>query len=382
MRACGAPGSRSCGTPTTTSAPSRAAAKRGTGTAAGAASSATSSRRCGRAHGASRHDDERAPRAGLPRTGRRARRRGRELPRAGGPAASAQAPPRCRDRHHGGRRARTRPASRMSFGGDARTRCWSATTACASSHRRRPETAQRAPLHVRRAVEIEELIPVESEFDIGLAPLRDTAFNRARSNVKLKEYAAAGAMWLASPVGPYVGMGEEQGGLLVGDGDWLADARSAADDADRRRALAAGRAAWAQSQTIRAGAARWQAAYRDAVERARAAAERRGARAARSPRVDHRAPPPGGRIRRRDRRRVERLHEPRARVGRVDHVVELEVGRRVERGAVARARPRRGPSRAARAPPRPRSRPARRAARAAPRPRRPSRPTRRSATRA
>ena len=44
-RACDGPGSPSCGTRTTTSAPSRAAAKHGTGKAAGAASGATSSRR-------------------------------------------------------------------------------------------------------------------------------------------------------------------------------------------------------------------------------------------------------------------------------------------------------------------------------------------------
>jgi hypothetical protein len=119
-------------------------------------------------------------------------------------------------------------------------------------------------------VEIDELIPAECEFDIGLAPLRDTRFNRARSNVKLKEYAAAGAMWLASPVGPYVGMGEEQGGLLVGDDEWLAVLESLLVDVDRRRALTDRAGAWVRGETIRAGAARWQAAYREAVERARA----------------------------------------------------------------------------------------------------------------
>jgi hypothetical protein len=124
-------------------------------------------------------------------------------------------------------------------------------------------------LHVR-GVEIDELLPTECEFDIGLAPLRDTRFNRARSNVKLKEYAAAGAMWLASPVGPYAGMGEEQGGLLVGGDDWFGALDSLLADADRRRALTARAGAWVRGETIKAGAARWQAAYREAVERARA----------------------------------------------------------------------------------------------------------------
>jgi hypothetical protein len=119
-------------------------------------------------------------------------------------------------------------------------------------------------------VPIEQLIAAERTFDIGLAPLADSPFNRARSNVKLKEYAAAGAMWLASPVGPYAGMGEEQGGLLVGDDEWLPALEALLVDADRRRALSERAGAWARGETIRAGAARWQAAYREAVERARA----------------------------------------------------------------------------------------------------------------
>ena len=121
-------------------------------------------------------------------------------------------------------------------------------------------------------VEIEELIPTESEFDIGLAPLRDTPFNRSRSNVKLKEYAAAGAMWLASPVGPFVGMGEEQGGLLVEDDAWLATLEALLRDPERRRTLTERACRWARTQTISAGAARWQAVFRQAVELARAGA--------------------------------------------------------------------------------------------------------------
>ena len=59
-----------------------------------------------------------------------------------------------------------------------------------------------------------------AEFDVALAPLTDIPFNRARSNVKLKEYAAIGVPWLASPIGPYADMGEDQGGRLVGDDEW------------------------------------------------------------------------------------------------------------------------------------------------------------------
>lgn len=122
--------------------------------------------------------------------------------------------------------------------------------------------------HVR-PVPIEQLVARETEFDVALAPLLDTAFNRARSTVKLKEYAAAGAAWLASPVGPYRGMGEEQGGRLVEDGGWMEAIEALLDDDAQRRALAARGRTWAAGQTIRAGGPRWQAAFREAVEQAR-----------------------------------------------------------------------------------------------------------------
>ncbi len=120
-----------------------------------------------------------------------------------------------------------------------------------------------------RPVPIEQLIAHEAEFDLALAPLLDTAFNRARSNVKRKEYAAAGAAWLASPVGPYRGMGEEQGGLLVEEDGWLDALTALVDDDARRRALVEQGRRWVAGQTIKAGGAAWQTAFRDAVAQAR-----------------------------------------------------------------------------------------------------------------
>src|SRR5262249_46348521 len=64
-------------------------------------------------------------------------------------------------------------------------------------------------------VPFEEVPARMADWDIGIAPLVDTPFNRARSSIKVKEYAASSIPWLASNSGPYVGLGERQGGRLV-----------------------------------------------------------------------------------------------------------------------------------------------------------------------
>lgn len=112
-------------------------------------------------------------------------------------------------------------------------------------------------------------------FDIGIAPLTDVGFNRARSNIKLKEYAAAGLPWLASPIGPYAGMGEAQGGRLVADDRWYEEIRRLVEKPRDRRKLQKRARKWVEGETLERNAHRWEELFLDAVERARAARARR-----------------------------------------------------------------------------------------------------------
>jgi hypothetical protein len=109
-----------------------------------------------------------------------------------------------------------------------------------------------------------------ARWDLALAPLADIPFNRARSDVKLKEYASVGVPWLASPVGPYAGYGAAEGGRLVSDDGWgEALAALVGSGLARRRLGWAGRR-WARQQTIDRVAGRWEAVLAEAIERRRA----------------------------------------------------------------------------------------------------------------
>jgi glycosyltransferase involved in cell wall biosynthesis len=104
-----------------------------------------------------------------------------------------------------------------------------------------------------------------ADFDVGLAPLADLAFSRARSNVKLREYAAAGVPWLASPIGPYEPLGEAQGGRLVADGGWYEAIERLVTHGRERRKLARRASQWGQRETISSMAHLWEEAFLEAV---------------------------------------------------------------------------------------------------------------------
>jgi hypothetical protein len=120
-----------------------------------------------------------------------------------------------------------------------------------------------------------ELAKAVARIDIGLAPLADTPFNRSRSNVKLKEYGSCGVAWLASPVGPYIGHGEREGGQLVDDRDWFTTLDDLVRSPRQRKRLARSALKWAAEQSIDHHAAQWEQAFEAAIERA--AARRVGA---------------------------------------------------------------------------------------------------------
>ncbi|WCB95748.1 glycosyltransferase [Baekduia alba] len=117
-------------------------------------------------------------------------------------------------------------------------------------------------------IAFDQLPAATVNFDIGIAPLLDTPFNRARSNIKVKEYAASRVAWLASPVGPYATLGEHAGSQLVADDAWPEALDALIRDAERRQVLARTAYTWSRSQTIDAAVDEYQSVFAAAIKRA------------------------------------------------------------------------------------------------------------------
>ena len=121
-------------------------------------------------------------------------------------------------------------------------------------------------------VPFERLTQRLADFDVGLAPLADIPFNHGRSNVKAREYAAAGVPWLASPVGPYEELGEEEGGQ-PGRGRRVVRRARRADPRHEGRARQAQRArAWAERETLGSMAGIWEQVFQERSRTSRSTA--------------------------------------------------------------------------------------------------------------
>lgn len=119
----------------------------------------------------------------------------------------------------------------------------------------------------RPVVTFPELGPAIGGFDLGIAPLSPTIeANFSRSDIKLKEYAAAGVPWLASPIGPYAGYGEEQGGRLVADDEWFEALDGLVRDRRARRKLAKNGQRWARQYVLTHNIDVWEDMFAEALE--------------------------------------------------------------------------------------------------------------------
>jgi glycosyltransferase involved in cell wall biosynthesis len=89
-------------------------------------------------------------------------------------------------------------------------------------------------------------ITQQEGWDVGLAPLADTAFNRCKSAIKTLDYAALGLAVVASDVAAYRGsLADGAGGMLAANRPdaWYAVLSKLVRDAELRRGLARGAAA-------------------------------------------------------------------------------------------------------------------------------------------
>ncbi len=105
-------------------------------------------------------------------------------------------------------------------------------------------------------------------FDLGIAPIADIPFNLARSNVKVKEYAAAGVPWVASARGPYAGLGSRAGGMIVDDDAWEDTLVNLAGSRFKRTQLRRRATSWGKDQHLRHHIEHWEAVLEQAAEAA------------------------------------------------------------------------------------------------------------------
>jgi len=112
-------------------------------------------------------------------------------------------------------------------------------------------------------VKVEEYASVLQGFDIGVAPLQDTRFNRCKSDLKFVEYSMVGVPTVASQVESYVGTIKqgENGFLARNTKDWLKHLRRLIEDADLRERIVTTANAYARTRLMSANAWRWEKTY-------------------------------------------------------------------------------------------------------------------------
>lgn len=125
----------------------------------------------------------------------------------------------------------------------------------------KPHARMRARLD---SVKLEQYPWLLWNFDIGLAPVLDTKFNRCKSDLKYLEYAAVGLPVIASKVEPYANsvVHGENGYLARNPKDWLKYLKRLIGDRELRERLGANAKRFAESRMVERNVALWERAYK------------------------------------------------------------------------------------------------------------------------
>lgn len=109
---------------------------------------------------------------------------------------------------------------------------------------------------------------IRAMFDVSLAPLRRSTFNRSKSDIRLLESAALGIPWVATDFGPYAvetdaldGAMVARGGLRVrSSAEWPAALDLMVAGSRDRQAFSEAGVRWARTRTVSAITPLWEAA--------------------------------------------------------------------------------------------------------------------------
>ena len=122
-------------------------------------------------------------------------------------------------------------------------------------------------------LELDDYPQAMASFDVGIVPLADIGFNRAKSALKLMEFSALGVATVASPTPDNVRMAKHGCGVLAGrHREWERALRQLLTDEGWRRHVAERSRAAMANHTIEATAGRWMEAWTHALNAPRRAA--------------------------------------------------------------------------------------------------------------
>jgi hypothetical protein len=143
-----------------------------------------------------------------------------------------------------------------------------------------PAEAARVDLGLTRAPEVTGVLDFDEyqravgSLDIGIVPLADSAFNRAKSGLKGLEYAVRGAAFVASPLPEYETLSAEGVGLIAQGGaeGWRKQLRRLMDDESFRAEEAAhAKQVVSDFHTYEGNAHLWLEAWGQAIQNRRRA---------------------------------------------------------------------------------------------------------------